>query len=302
MNASTAFILCKPDLFLRALLPRFLSFLEENNFSIKKFFSRRMTESHFRLMYSTHFRWDVDDWHHNQKIYEFGPVLGLLLENSCVPSALNTLIQIKGAALPKDRKTDSIRYIFGSKSRLFNLIHVPDSGEQSEKEAINWFGVNELNDGYSCSSISKEEVLNEMDQNGYHAIGSLDPEYAFLKAKIRLMHAIQMKSACSHSFHSLLQNLKLFYSSWSEEISTSTLCNGIEGTILALRYKKERELLDAMHGESIAFPAISNAMHLLMLLTERPKFSTNFFWILEEWNVFVSALEHYLIVSRLKYN
>ena len=301
MNFSTAFILCKPDLFLRGLLPKFLTSLEEQNFFIKEFFCGKVTSNHFRLMYTAHFRYDVDDWQHNQKLYEFGPALGLLLSNSTTTSPLSALNSLKGAALPSERKIDSLRYLFGSKSRLFNLLHVPDQIEHSYTEALHWFGVNKWEEG-SSYPISKKEVLNEIEQNGYHSIGSLDPEYAFLKAKIRLMHAIQKRAIVSNTFHSTIQSLKIFYTLWAEEVSTSPLFNGIEGTILTSRYKEEQERLLALQ-ELLPLPSpILSSLRLLLLLPAKPKFATNFFWILDEWHVFVSPLEQYLITSRLKYS
>ena len=303
MCAKTAFLLCKSDVFLRTLLPQFLTFLEDNNFSIKDYLVGRVTESHFRLMYTTHFRCDVDDWHHNQKIYDFGPALGLLLKNDSAISTLQSLIQLKGSALPKDRNPNSIRYLFGSKSRLFNLIHVPDTNEQSDKETLSWFGGCKFEDNSSQFPITKEEILHEINQHGYQEIGTLDPEYAFLKAKIRLMHAIQ-KKYIGDSIVDYVQTLKFFYLDWSEEIivNSSSPCNGIEGTILASKYEKERELLRILNGKHYDLPLLSNTINFLQMLVEKPRYVTNFFWILEEWNVFISALEQYLITSRLKYN
>lgn len=304
MSAKTAFLLCKPDVFLRTLLPQFLTFLKDNDFTIKNYLVGRLIESHFRLMYTTHFRCDVDDWYHNQKIYDFGPALGLLIKNDSATSTLQSLIQLKGSALPKDRKPNSIRHLFGSKSRLFNLIHVPDTNEQSNKETLSWFGSCKFEDSSSQLPITKEEILHEINQHGYQEIGSLDPEYAFLKAKIRLMHAIQKKCIHIGSMLDYVQTLKFFYLDWSEEISVnaSSLCNGIEGTILVSKYEKERELLRILNGEHCDLPLLSNTIHFLLMLAEKPRYVTNFFWILGEWHVFVNALEHYLITSRLKYN
>jgi len=301
MKAPYIFILGKPDLFLRGLLPRFLCFLEAHHFFVREFFFGQVNKAHFHLMYSTHFRSDVDDWHHNKKMYAFGPALGLLLENSKMEFPQEWLKQIKGAALPKERNKDSLRSLFGSRSRLFNLVHVPDSAEQSEREALSWFGRDSLkNLQFNEQLISSEMILKEYDQSGYQKISSLDPECAFLYAKIRLMHALQKRSFLLN-FHAILPNIKKFYTAWIEEIAACEECNGIEGTHLSHYYRLENEHLTALEG-IMHEPAFLNVIHLLKRLSEKPRFATNFFWILDEWNVFINDLEHYLILSRLKYN
>ncbi len=299
MNNPIAFILCKPDFLLRGLLHKFLSYLEEKDFYICEFLCARVTPDHFRLMYTNHFRYDVDDWHHNQKLYDFGPALGLLLVNYKVTSALEKLNQLKGAALPKNRTTDSIRYLFGSKSRLLNLLHVPDQLEQSYKESRNWFSLNKWKD--QSHHISKEEVLKEIHKNGYYSNESLDPEYTYLKAKIRLMHSFQKRSVLSPNSYMYIQNLKQFYFNWAEEVAISPLSNGIEGTILPSWYKKEQNHLQALQNQKSLPRSILNAINLLLLLHKQPKFASNFFWVIEEWNVFIDDFERYLIASRLKY-
>lgn len=329
MTSEGVFLLCKPDLFLRAMLPQFLAYLEDNQFFVKKYLIGKVSDLHFRLMYTTHFRSDVDDWHHNRKIYEFGPALGLLVENRTLEassfshsgnfawkqsdeehfntnfnssaSTLQKLGELKGSALPKERNPNSIRYLFQSKSRLFNLIHIADNLEQSEKEAFNWFGSQECVN-QSQPGSSSGEILAEVDKHGYFMIGSLDPEYTFIKAKIRLFHAIQKKHIFEEHIYAHLGALKQFYANWAEEILASPICNGIEGTIFLSHYEKEKELLLALRREITSPKSILNTIDFLSQLGQQATFSVNFFWILEEWCVFVSSLEHYLIASRLKYN
>jgi nucleoside diphosphate kinase len=294
-----AFILCKPDLFLRGLIPQFLTFVEAKGFTVQEFYCGKVNPKHFQLMYSTTFRYDVDDWQHNQRLYEFGPALGLLLNRSDDEPALTSLKHLKGAALPNERAANSLRYLLGSKSRVFNLLHVPDREEECYEQALHWFGVDKWVDG-SCS-IHKEEIFRSIDASGYLTLNSFDPEYIFLKAKIRLMHSFQKRTFVSSSFQSQIRELSNFYCSWAEEVATSPLFNGIEGTILIARYEEERQRLQTIKNASNLTAPLLNAIQLLLTLSEKREFATNFFWILDEWNVFVSSIEHYLITCRLKY-
>lgn len=79
MNKEIAFLLCKPDIFLRGLLSPFIDILVKEHFIFYDFFCGCLNSSQFDAIYSCTFRWDVDDWFHNRKLYEFGPALGLAI-------------------------------------------------------------------------------------------------------------------------------------------------------------------------------------------------------------------------------
>jgi nucleoside diphosphate kinase len=287
------FTLLKPDIFYRNLLPELLSHLEQHQFQIVDFLSGKVTDAHYRLMYSHHFRWDLDDWHHNKKLFDFGPALGLLLYSKQGIDATQFLNQIKGSALPKDRKPDSLRALLQSKSRIFNLLHVPDQMELAQKEAFHWFGSHREN---FVSFVSKEDVIAEMQMCGYCRFENLDPEYVFIKSKLRLFHSLKKRT---QALELQLHQMQHFYDRWANQVLQNPDCTGIEGTLLPAHQKEEKIRL-AQLKQSIPSdqPELSNAISMIL---EIETHSLNFFWILEEWNVFLCDLEKYLIATRLKH-
>ena len=295
-----AFVLLKPDVFFRGLLFQVLNFLKAHDLVIVRYLAGQVSESHYKLMYANNFCWNVDDWHHNRKIYAFGPALGLLLRSEKSENALGLLNRLKGSTLPKHREEGSLRKKFQSKSRIFNLIHVPDQHEQAEREAIHWFGNIECKEAQtSLEIIAKEMMLTRYCKE---KSCQLDPEYAFLKAKIRLLHALKNKGTVSEQLHDLFSQASHFYHRWSTKVLNTAECDGIEGTILPEWQRKEKILLEKIVRSCQGDPERLTALNIFSDLPACSRFPSNFFWILDEWNVYLSELEQYLIVSRLKYN
>ncbi len=302
MNKSRplVFVLLKPDVFYRNLLSDLLSYLESHHFYVIEFFSGRVNESHYHLMYSHSFCWDVDDWNHNRRLFDFGPALGLVLHSDQSIDAIHYLNEVKGSALPKERKLESLRALFQSKSRIFNLFHVPNGAEQAKKEGMHWFDWKKWKE--SSQVISKEVVIEEMQMCGYCHFEVLDPEYVFIRAKLRLFHSFKKRGNSSEKIREYLCQMQSFYSLWASEVQKTSSCNGIEGTILPLFQEKERSVLLRLREQ------IPNSIHklrqsvsILSELSAYPNLWNNFFWILDEWNVFLCDLEKYLIICRLKY-
>ncbi|MGB7127523.1 MAG: nucleoside-diphosphate kinase [Candidatus Rhabdochlamydia sp.] len=300
MTDRFAFIIFKPDVFCRRVLSELLDCLEQAQFQIVEFLSGKMSDSQYKLMYSHNFRWDLDDWHHNKKIFEFGPALGLLIYCQRPINALTFLNEIKGAAVPKNRNPNTWRAHFQSKSRVFNLLHIPDQLNQAKKEALHWFGAEKWG---RSQCISKQAVIREMDFCDYCYIGKLDPEYAFIRSKARLFHSFKRRNELhDNELVSLIMHIQQFYHQWADEVMRSCHCNGIEGTIL-LSFQEEEKKLLLQFKQLVSKDQyrMHSALSVLIKIISPSVFSTNFFWILEEWGVFLSDLEKYLVISRLKY-
>ena len=290
------FVLFKPDLFHRQLLVSVLQFLKGHGFTPLSFLAARVSDAHYKKMYSYQFLWEVDDWYHNRQLYTFGPGLGVLLHHE-KGNAQELLSQIKGAALPKDRREDSLRRKFSSKSRVFNLIHVPDNRCQAEKEAIHWF------DGsLSFGLMPFEEMISELECfNCFEAQLRLDPEEAFLIAKLRLFHACRNSKNCPEQLKEPLKQAALFYRQWKDALLLETSSEGIEGTLLPDFQQKEDILCQQLVKACEIEPKRRQAIEVLSVAATT-KYVSNFFWVLDEWSVYLSELERYLILCRLKYN
>ncbi len=297
---SDAFVLLKPDVFYRELLGQIIEFLKNHQLSIVRYLAGKVSEGHYRLMYGRDFCWNVDDWQHNRKLYTFGPALGLILRREKAGDILSLLRDLKGSALPKERKEDSLRRHFQSKSRIFNLVHVPDGPEQAALEASHWFGDSQ----YCRAPISDETIVKELALAGYYENNQsqIDPEEAFLIAKRRLLHALKNKGIVSEKLLELFHQAIRFYFHWSKHLASTTQHEGVEGTILPEWQAKERSLLDEMIPACLGDSGRVKALKVLADLPSCCQFPSNFFWILDEWDVYLSELEQYLIISRLKYN
>lgn len=290
------FVLFKPDLFHRQLLEPVLQFLKGHGFMLLSFLAARVSDTHYKKMYSHQFLWEVDDWYHNRQIYTFGPGLGVLLRHE-KGRAQELLSQIKGAALPKNRSEASLRKQFLSKSRVFNLIHVPDNRSQAEDEALHWFGGR-----LSFDLRASEEMISELECfNCLEAQLRLDPEEAFIIAKLRLFHAFRNSKNCPERLNVPLTQATLFYRRWKSALLLETSAPGIEGALLDEFIRGESILCEQLIKECEIDLNRRQAIEVLFAAAST-KYISNFFWILDEWNVYLSDLERYLILCRLKYN
>ncbi len=297
MNKKVVFLLFKPDVFLRGLLPSFIDLLEKDQFIFYDFFCGLLNKTQFDAIYSCAFRWDVDDWYHNQELYEFGPALGLALGHNSRMDALKKLQKLKGSALPKNRPPDSLRRILNSRSRVFNLLHVPDNQEESNQSLFSWF--RHTIEFQNKEGLSSESVINEIDTHQYFSTSEIDPERTFLISKIRLFHAFQKTQKIPNSLYQLLEKLKIFYLGWLSDLKRNINSCQIEGTIIHSMYDKERALFDPILNSS---PNNQMVQAVKLLADLKNVLSSNFFWLLESWNVYLSSLEQYLLKCRFKYS
>lgn len=296
LPSEVGFVLFKPDLFCRRLLAPMLQFLKDCGFTPLSFLAARVTDAQYRKMYSSQFLWNVDDWYHNKQLYTFGPGLGVLLRHG-KKDAQELLSQIKGSALPKQRKEGSLRKTFLSKSRVFNLIHVPDNTLQAEEEALQWFG-----GSLSFDCVNSKEMLTELECfNDSEGQLRLDPEEAFLNAKLRLFHTCRNSRGCPQQLKGPLSEVSLFYHRWKTSLLSKTECEGVEGTLLPDFQREEGILCQQLLNAYEIDPSRRQAIAVLSAAATT-KYISTFFWILDEWNVYLSELEKYMILCRLKYN
>lgn len=286
MSSSWTFLLCKPDVFIRKFLQNILEYLHEKKFQIIDYYFRKMDPVHYKLMYQDTFSSNLDDWSINQKIYNFGPCLGLLLNHNEMFDPTSFLNESKGSALPFARKETTIRAQFLSKSRVFNLIHVADKHSLAMKEALSWFGtIMEYN-----SPISMAQVFQDYRVMGYTQDFDLDPEKAFIHSKIRFFYMCRRRYPKNRVFDELIS----FYRSWEVAVQREKLCEGVEGTILYKWQRIESEKLKAL-------PKDRDMEWFLSHIHEKSLYYNNYLSLLGLRNIFLSDLESYLITLRLKY-
>lgn len=119
---------------------------------------------------------------------------------------------------------------------------MPDNRCQADKEAAHWFGGN-----FSFNYISTEEMGSELDCfNCFEVQHRLDPEEAFLIAKLRLFHACRNSKRCPQQLQSPLMQCTLFYRHWRNIVIQKNSCEGTEGTLLSSFQQKEKFLLQQL--------------------------------------------------------
>jgi nucleoside diphosphate kinase len=315
---SVCFILLKPDVFLRNLVKEVLEWINKEEFLILAYKIGSVNDHHYEVMCSHTFYWQADEWDHNRKAFTFGPSIGLLLLGTASKDPLSYLQKMKGSALPAKREPHTIRYLFGSKSRIFNILHVPDSRENILSEARSWFGnkkVDLLLDKLRMGTqeiIPINQIISEEELHAYQSESFVEPEYSFIKMKQRLISSVLNRmDALDPILGKSLKEMQLLYSNWAQEILLEKdHLLGVEGCRLRNWEESEAEkiskLLNQLKKHSLFEYHVyfENILNLFYLFANKVTSSTQIgylFFLLDKWNVFTSPMEKYLIESRLKY-
>lgn len=295
----------KPDVFLRGILSNILLTILDDHVQVLDFKCGRLCNRQFYLMYSTSFSWNYDHWAHNKMSFEFGPVLALLLVSTqySAQELLEHFNQIKGSALPFQRQTQSIRYQYKSKSRIFNILHIPNTIEESRQQTSTWFGKNS-----ASAALKSQDILDEIQSHGYLSELDLDPEYTFIKIKMRLIHSLEKSVYFSSIKKTDWKELKNFYQLWCEEIRLNQKIEGIEGTILLEKQPQEINFWQNIQNRlEINEVDLAKEMQIAQILKDLYSLNLRnhalgfFFEVLSMHRIFFSSLEKYLIQSRFLY-
>ena len=123
-------ILLKPDVFHRNILEEVIETLGEFGVNIYVFDIIHPNEALLCEMYDSNFKWEYDYYIHNNRLYNLGPSLSLI----CDSNNNKDLKAIKGASLPINDSSSSIRKRFKTKDRCLNILHIADTLFQSTKE------------------------------------------------------------------------------------------------------------------------------------------------------------------------
>ena len=308
LQSDPIIVMLKPDVFLRQILNPTLAAILDEELKIFDYKCGRLCNRQFHLMYSSSFSWGYDHWAHNKMSFEFGPVLGLLIASSKYKTSelLERFNQKKGSALPFKRDDESIRFKLNSKSRIFNILHIPNNENEALEQGEAWFGrpLNQIN--RLCTS---EEISKEIESHGYLSELCVDPEYTFVKVKKRLVHSLE-KGIGFHNVDSIdWAELKMFYEGWSLDIKSSPRTLGIEGTILSDKYSEEIKLWHRVQKKIKLQKATSiRKIQIAELLLDLYSYNLQqnhalsfFFEVLSMHRVFLTSLEEYLIRSRFIY-
>ena len=313
----TAFALLKPDAVLRQIEGETLDILEELGFRIIDFRIGRFTGDAFNRAYAPGFRWDLDFWHHNQKAYDYGPVVGLLLSTKQTSfgnceNAQTFLSSQKGNALPRYQESHTIRARCRATNRVFNVVHIPDTLEAGAMEASIWFGkslpeVLKAKSNDAKFENRRNDLQAEILRHGYFEHRRCDGELVYYLIKLRLLHSIEKQSNFPSQAEHVFAPLRRLYGSTISVLSdVSDL--GLRDRTLRSSLAVEAQILRDLNCRDIfnyhpehtlkqtitVIPALNEMANLSQVL--------DFFWhLLGQWRVFVSDLETYLVNTTFRY-
>ncbi len=190
LSDKLGFLVLKPDCVLRGLVRSMEHELAQEGFEVVAFRIGRMPTSLLFQMHGTTARLEVDDWHFNVRMHEFGPSIGLLLRSNRTFSggftAQTRLGAIKGGALPSNFGADTLRSRMRALNRVCNLLHCPDTSEEAASNLTAWMPRAVL-EPTQLRGIA-DYVANEVEQHGYLDV-CLDPAALAPRLRERLQHA-----------------------------------------------------------------------------------------------------------------
>lgn len=149
------------------------------------------------------------------------------------------------------------------------------------------------------NGLSVEDIIKEIGIHQYFSTSEIDPERTFLISKIRLLHAFQKTQLICTPVYQLLEKLKKFYLNWLSDLKKNIKSCNIEGTIIHSKYDEEFTLLQSVLNLS---PNDEMVQAIKLLVDLKTNLKSNFLWLLENWNVFLTSLEQYLLICRFKYS
>jgi nucleoside diphosphate kinase len=313
---SLAYLLLKPDVVLRGITCEVLNVLADAGFGAVEFRIGSLPEALFSQMYQSTFRWDLDHWAFNRELYKYGPVIGLLLRQAPAlgnaESPQECLKAFKGSALPENLAAGSLRGRLGASSRIFNVVHVPDGIDSARRDAACWFGEGFIERMPVAQQLGAAFVPLEAEvvRHGYLAANCLDGEAVYFFVMVRLLHAIEKELRFRGTALEILRRASASYHSGAAALIRSA------SDLDARREIVERSLAHAravLTGEDLG-SAVAGSDHRLLLeqtldvvlsLESHGAFGgwrLEFFWhLLDQWKVFTSDLERYLVAGVFTY-
>jgi nucleoside diphosphate kinase len=305
-------MLLKPDVVLRGIPGDVLKVLEDAGFGAVDFRVGSLSESLFSQMYQSTFRWDLDHWAFNRELYRYGPVIGLLLRRPAnfgdTASAQEHLRVFKGSALPESLAADSLRGRLGATSRIFNVVHVPDGVDAARRDALRWFGesfIKSVKPKAQQAGAPSVPLEVEVVRHGYLLANRLDGEAIYFLVMVRLLHAIEKELGHIGIDLEALREGSASYHSGAAALlrdarDLNTRRDVIEHTLWRTRSLLGEKLRKAVAGSGHG-TLLQQTLDVVVDLESQGAcggWRLEFFWhLLDQWKVFTSDLERYLIVG-----
>lgn len=183
-------MLLKPDVVLRNITESVMAALHGHGLEVLAFRVGAMNSDLYSAMYFDQFRYDLDYWELNREAYEYGPIVGILVRDSqgAPPhECLHRLLKIKGSAVPRLAAQGTLRHDLSASSRVFNVLHVPDSVAASIHQSRIWF----KGGGPTGYIIPMKEVLREIDLHRYGAVCGLQGAEVLFSLQYRALHGVE---------------------------------------------------------------------------------------------------------------
>ncbi|MGA4497896.1 nucleoside-diphosphate kinase [Bacillus bombysepticus] len=322
VNKCFSYVLLKPDVFIRDLFEKVLNSFIKDGSSVIGYCFGRLPDSLYSIMYEEQFQYRLDKWSHNKMIYNFGPVVGVLLWHqggmSGVPSFHNYIISRKGSTLPSKLTGNSLRGYFRATSRVFNILHIPDDIKSALIESSHWFGteyimntINKMTSGtIEDRCIPINNLLKEYINQGYKLKNLLDGPLSYILVKIRFLHSIKIRIS-SLGKMGVWNDLESHYCMIVKKLIELPHNKIIRQKVIAEARNIENSLLKRLNlernlsGNDIENRSLKEIIELILELNAlkgNVAFLLDYFWLLtSKWNVYVSDLEKYLIKTMFIY-
>jgi hypothetical protein len=175
IEANFAYVLVKPDAVLRGIAVDLVEELQESSEGcvVDHADVGVVTDADVELLYGPAFRWDLDSWAVNRRLFSIGPSFAVLLapaSDAGTAPLLDRVRRLKGSALP-DWPSGTLRGRFAAWNRAMNLLHVPDDPAALVREASRFFGVGRVRSALTNPRPDKRQARRRALHGALHYKG-----------------------------------------------------------------------------------------------------------------------------------
>lgn len=191
---SLSFIMFKPDAYLRGLVPSILKLLAENRVYAVKHTLKQLAAADIDSLYMFVKPRYIESWWIMEKTYKLAPTCPAIVVGN--PEGYEHLSgrirELVGPTTPILGTESNIRYKFRGGHRIFNLIHGTDDPASAVREALVFFGFNDIK--YALEKAKELRKDGSLPDFSLSSMERLRPERAvelsFPRAKYNLKRDI----------------------------------------------------------------------------------------------------------------
>lgn len=265
-----SFLMLKPDAHIRGLMPEIVNSLVANKVYPLSVSLVKLTQSQIESLYMFVKQKYADTWWVMEKAYTLAPCLPMLVvgdkgQNEHLCEAIRRII---GPTTPIAGEADEIRYKYSATHRVFNLIHGSDDPAAAVREALVFFGLNDLKRALEVATELKtpDKVKDQVRTNFQDFLPEKQLDLRYSKIKLEVKRVL---------LDALHQTLDLDYIKNKKKLvgHMHLLLNSEENIIeQSLPLRQERgELSDILRNQCSLLSVLIHAIHESMKSSSRSK-------------------------------